>query len=175
MIQHKKGDLIVETWNPSISTIIAHVVNDKGLMGAGFAKQLKDYYPDVYARYRDFCRSKLIAHGNNLYCMSFRSANITVANMFAQFGLYNRITNPVPLCEVSLRSCIKALFSRAVQDGVKEIHMPKVGSGLVKGNWSRIFKIIEEEHAECLVRFSIDLNVSIWELENQMNGIYREE
>ena len=51
MLSYRTGDLIK---NVTQGTIL-HSCNSHGVMGAGFARQLKETYPKNYEVYRDWC------------------------------------------------------------------------------------------------------------------------
>lgn len=50
-------------WHTDCEAIVI-TVNCEGAMGAGLARQCRDRYPDVYARYRAQCRKGLWRPGN---------------------------------------------------------------------------------------------------------------
>ena len=50
MIKYEKGDLLTNVKDPNV--FIAHGCNCRGVMGSGFALQVKMMYPKVYETYR---------------------------------------------------------------------------------------------------------------------------
>lgn len=47
----------------SESNYLAHGVNCQGAMGAGIAKQFREYFPDNYREYRRLCDDKILQPG----------------------------------------------------------------------------------------------------------------
>ena len=52
MVEYVKGNLFDEP-----QEIIVHGCNARGVMGAGFAKDLKEKYPENYKEYRKYCNN----------------------------------------------------------------------------------------------------------------------
>lgn len=116
--------------NPdSKGVIIAHVCNDAGLFGAGFAYAIAKKYPVVKNQYADQYQRYLL--GQNQYVPILN--NLVVCNMFAQKGVRSHL-NPVPLQYGKLINCLTYLYCEAKEKNF-EIHMPKIGSGLAGGDW----------------------------------------
>ena len=61
--------------------------------------------------------------------------------MVAQHGYVSR-ANPVAIRYDALAQCLSKLAGRIEQATI--IHMPRIGSGLVGGNWERIEPLLEE-------------------------------
>lgn len=118
------------------SGVIAHIVNDQGLWGLGFTAALDarvGHGPRAaYLRWHD---KKLVSDppfvvGYNQVC---HVGDGLVVNMLAQLGVGTR------QCRVHYT----ALGGCLVRLGVfREVHMPKIGTGLGGGNWALIAEII---------------------------------
>lgn len=121
--------------------IVPHIVNTFGAWGAGFVLAVSRRWPHVEAAYRDWAKRR-IALPFELGCTQFvpTENGVTVANMLAQQGLCSP-SNPVPLRYDALEACLFAVAELAVELGA-EVHMPKVGCGLARGDWSRVEAII---------------------------------
>jgi len=52
MVKYKYGDLLANV--KDLKVFIAHGCNCKGVMGSGFALQVKTMYPKAYEQYRSF-------------------------------------------------------------------------------------------------------------------------
>ena len=120
--------------------IIAHVANNSGGWGRGFVLELSKKWPDPEALFRLNWRTNL---DMSLGCCQFITVedDIQVCNMVAQDGYYDRLKNPVPLNYLALETCLTELYEWAQEQG-DSIHMPKIGAGLARGDWSKIAEII---------------------------------
>lgn len=140
--------------------VVCHQVNCKGVMGAGIAKEIRLYYPEVYKEYRRYCDSiteeKLLGK-----CLLVKvRENLYVANLFGQKGYgreqrytdYNAIENAFKNLSVMLTE--KNLVHA-------EIRIPyKIGCGLAGGDWNIVEKTI------CSTLIKNKLNVTAWRLIN---------
>lgn len=133
--------------------IIAHVVNDIGKFGKGFALALARRFPECRDDYIDWHHS-----GENFALgrvqIYHESPYIKVAHMIAQRGLVGR-SNPVPLKYDALEKCLKSLAIYADEvneDGGKaSVHMPKIGCGLGGGDFNKVTEIIDKVFANSTV------------------------
>jgi len=66
--------------------------------------------------------------------------DLTVANMIAQTSP----RDPIPIRYDALRKSLRGVADHALEQGAS-IHMPKIGTGLSRGNWDQIMEIILEE------------------------------
>ena len=128
-----------------VPTLLAHVVNNRGLWGAGFVLAISRRWPEIKRYYDKRCKyyeerpEELLG---SIQCVD-AAQDITVVNMFAMAGVYHSRYNPTPLQTDSLFRCLKALRRKAETDGYRVIQMPKIGAGLARGDWSTILKIIK--------------------------------
>ncbi len=114
--------------------VLVHVANCFHVMGAGFAKSLREIYPEVYAvdlKTKKGSRRKL---GTISICKP--NKELTIVNMYAQFQYGGDTPH---LNNDALRDCLREVRSKFKG---KRIGMPKIGSGLANGNWEIIKKII---------------------------------
>jgi O-acetyl-ADP-ribose deacetylase (regulator of RNase III) len=116
--------------------VICHICNDAGAWGKGFVVALSKRWRSPETGYRAIRRHVLGA-------VDFFSveSDIIVANMIAQRGLPSR-QNPEPLDCEELRRCLIKVGDFA-HDRAASIHMPKIGSGLARGDWSEISRVID--------------------------------
>jgi len=152
MITYRKGNLLEELKETRESTLICHVCNNLGIMGKGFAQELKEHYPSVAAGFK---KAKLSTIPSVYYRMSDTNANIHISNMVCMTGLYNKWNNPTPLNYKALEACLKNSL-RYAQDIKAQIHMPKIGTGFARGNWESIKFILDDVLAET--------DITVWEL-----------
>lgn len=139
MIKYRKGDCLQDSEEPRI---LAHIVNNKGGFGKGFAFAVAKKYPIVKEKYKDWYATSLRNshhfHLGNISAVRV-NAHLTFINMLAQDG-YKSILNPVPLDYKALELCLKNL--NAYNKDRIPIWMPKIGAGLGGGNWERIETLI---------------------------------
>lgn len=134
MIHYARGDLI-----KSVKTgTILHQVNAYGVMGAGFARQLRETYPDVFKTYSNYCADFAIDPGRLLGdCLVTKTGNLTVINAFGQIGTGGR--------KATSYDALDRIFHNIYSNDdphTDHIHMPAIGSGLGGGNWKVIEQII---------------------------------
>lgn len=127
--------------NKDILTVITHVVNDINVWGAGFVLALSKRWAEPKKEYHRLC--SLIDEKVLLGTSQFVKVeeNTYVCNMFAMNGVASK-QNHTPLCMASLAKCLMAVKLKAEKDNFKLIQMPKIGSGLARGNWNDILKLI---------------------------------
>lgn len=118
---------------------ILHQTNCKGVMGAGLALQIRNKYPDVYAKYRILCKEE----GTNLLgCIEVESPNAggpKIVNIFAQddYNSTHRCT--------SYDALEQALSKAADIFSGRTVAVPyKMSCGLAGGNWEIVKVIIQE-------------------------------
>jgi len=137
----------VRAGNNGSSVIVPHVCNNIDLFGAGFAAEISQHYPIVKENYHLLGKSFL---KNNLGYVQFVEVlsdakyghKLVFANMIAQNGTFNKISNPRPLNYLALTNSMVAVSRYISQNSIQftdhqkfQIHAPKFGSGLAGGNW----------------------------------------
>ena len=150
MIQILSGNLF-----DTNAQIICHQCNRQGVMGSGVAAEVKRRYPEVFKEYCSFLKKPYVNLGSVLVvdCNEKRA----IANLIAQdkYGWGKQFTN-----YEALHQCLRDL-----KEIVNDIYGGKVckiafpyGMGSVRGggDWSTVYKIIEEELG--------DYDVEIWKL-----------
>ena len=118
--------------------IIAHVCNDVGGFGSGFALCVKNKWPKVCNEYKGHHALKHFELGEVQFIDV--SDSIIVANMIAQHG-YSKPGRPA-IRYAYLEDCLFKVARRA-EDLKATIHMPKIASGLAGGKWNLIEPIIK--------------------------------
>lgn len=137
MIIYIKGDATYP--DTSGNKIIAHVCNDIGAWGRGFVLALSKRWKAPEEAYKSLFKGLRVARGTVQYVQV--EGDIEVANMVAMEGLYHSEKNPNPLKMPALIICLEDLYEQASLKAAT-IHMPKIGSGLAKGNWSEIEEVL---------------------------------
>lgn len=112
--------------------VIAHGCNTLGVMGAGFAKQVKDRYPAAFREYKRAERDSGLRLGE----VSFARVGpkLWIANVLTQSRIYG--AKGEVLADMD---AIEAGFQRvgefAARQGVA-VEMPLIGCGLAGGDWA---------------------------------------
>lgn len=124
--------------------LIAHVVNDIGAWGAGFAKALSVRSPKPKKVYREWHAepSRILPFELGRTQITRIADDTLVMNMLAQSGLRSR-SNPRPLRYDALALCLRDLAGMA---GIKRssVHMPRIGCGLAGGTWDVVEPLIAD-------------------------------
>lgn len=137
--------------------VIAHGCNAQGVMGSGFAKELKEHFPESYNQYHKYCTRFSTLHKEILLgTVSWCHENDTyIANCITQknygqdgkrYASYDAIYDS--LTEVKRLMLFNNLTS---------ISMPMIGCGLGGCNRKIVMSIMEEI-------FYREFNVQIYEL-----------
>ena len=121
--------------------IIAHVVNDVGAFGRGFALAVAQRWPSAELAYRCWYRSHQLALGRVLVAQV--DSGVWVAHMCAQSGLRGP-GNAVPLQIDALTVCLSKLLGIA-RERVASVTMPRIGCGLSGASWEAVGPIVERE------------------------------
>lgn len=125
--------------------IIVHGCNAQGRMGSGFAKELRDRFPEAYGVYMQHHKNYGLTLGTNVpYIVS---KNLVIVNAITQeFYGYD---GGKYVSYDAISSCFEHINSMVVElqaDGTEvSVHFPLIGAGLAGGNWKIIETIIEEE------------------------------
>jgi len=123
--------------------VIGHGCNCFHSFGAGFAKAVKEEFPEAYmadkrSRYGD--RGKLGTFTKYDYDTQIFSPNaLTILNLYTQFKY---TSTEVDVEYGALRRCMKAV--KKTYSG-KIIGFPLIGAGLAGGDWNIISQIIDDE------------------------------
>ena len=115
---------------------IIHGCNSKGVMGAGVAKAIRNWYPKAYQDYDDAYNSNGLRLGDII--VSIQPDDRVIHNAITQQD-YGRRDDRVYVSYWA----IAEVFRKINSWGVKEIALPKIGSGLANGDWNVISAIIE--------------------------------
>jgi O-acetyl-ADP-ribose deacetylase (regulator of RNase III) len=143
--------------------VIAHVCNNLGMWGAGFAKTFKQRYPKAFTEFSQWFTtekkkgSSLLGMSQLVTLVENNGASLYACNMVAQAGLYSK-SNQHPLQYDSLQHCLTAL-ERFCKHSNATVYMPKIGSGLARGDWGYICDLIVNNLS---IR---DIAVSIFEVD----------
>lgn len=134
MIKYKLGNLF--DYAEKNRCIIAHIANNRGVMGSGFVIPLAQKYPLAKA---DYLSLKTYELGETQFVLE---KGVIVANMIAQNGFISP-DNPQP-CDLSaLCGCLLDVLDLAYYLRVP-VYLPRVGAGLGGAKWEDVEKVIKE-------------------------------
>lgn len=149
MIHYLKGDATEPLVEEGIR-VIAHVCNDEGKWGAGFSGAVSAKWKDPEKHYRSRYRYARHSVVGGAVQWVFIHPYLAVTNMIAQKGVRSPLF-PKPIRYDWLEECLsnlaegcRALEARkSIPNRELSIHMPKIGTGLAGGEWSKIEPLIE--------------------------------
>lgn len=134
-----EGDLLKEVK----TGIIVHGCNAQGVMGGGFAYQVKKMYPEVFKTYNAWCLRYMDVTEHMLGMVQNVEVNRStfyIANAITQdqYGTNCRHVNYEAVAQ-----CFAAVANTARLTEL-HVHYPLIGAGLAGGNWNIISVIIDE-------------------------------
>lgn len=131
-IEYKRGDIFLSPHN-----FILHGCNSKGVMGAGFALQVKKKYPYAYEEYRRIFETRAMGLGEIqiVKCRDRSIINAITQNNYGRAKIRYASYDAIALAMATVE---ETLYGETVA-------MPKIGAGLAGGDWNVIEAIIESE------------------------------
>ncbi|VWC50993.1 hypothetical protein BLA17378_00795 [Burkholderia aenigmatica] len=152
-IIYKAGDAVVPQQN---STLIAHVVNNRGKWGRGFEISLGEKYAVARDSYLDmFLEGQWPPLGMVQFLSVDGGRRIYVANMVSQDGIYeNDVIDAQCISRPDLRNCLTQVCEFALLNRLS-VQMPMIGAGLGGGNWD----VISDEIAEIFSYYKLTCTV----------------
>lgn len=150
MKYHKVGDLLAEV----TEGIIVHGCNAQGVMGGGFALQVKNRYPKAFEGYlRTLDKHKKNGCPSCLGSVSLVrvTPDLYIANAITQnfYGTEKRHADYEAIARAF--EVISEYHYFGSNSEIKDIpiHYPMIGAGLAGGNWTIISTIIDETLKGC--------------------------
>jgi len=122
--------------------MIVHGCNAQGVMGAGVADQIRRKYPYAHRVYHDAYTAAGLVLGEVIYAV-FDTGNLIIANAITQ-QFFGQCSNRVYVDYHAVRKCMRSVAGVAKQHSM-QVHFPKIGAGLARGDWSILSTIIDEE------------------------------
>lgn len=149
-IEYRVGDLLEILPSKSSDNnliVVAHIVNNVGAFGKGFAGGIAEKFSYATNRYRECWRAYDL--GDNQYIwtppiIDKTYNDVIICNMFAQEGLPSQ-NNRHPLRLDALVSCLVELakYCREAEDDAEiQVWMPRIGTGYGGGSWDLIEPMI---------------------------------
>jgi O-acetyl-ADP-ribose deacetylase (regulator of RNase III) len=120
--------------------IVAHVCNDVGGYGSGFAGAVAKKWPEVRLAYKTW-HAKGDGFALGMVQLVKLPDDIIVANMIAQHG-YSSPSWPA-IQYPALHMCLSKVAKR-VKELSASIHCPRLGAGLAGGEWHIIESILSD-------------------------------
>ena len=158
MITYLEGDVCSPQKETGLR-VIAQVVNDIGVMGAGVAKAIYTKWPVVKEQYLKWSKLEDNFDCGNIQIVPVEK-DIYVCNMIGQNGIKGP-DNPTPINYSNLTDCLRELnlwienyqsgrfyMGSNFKDPEVSIHIPFIGAGLAGGDWDKIEDLIEHNWDE---------------------------
>lgn len=152
-----KGDLFTSVQmmldaTPSgvkVKHYIIHGCNAQGVMGSGFAKAIRQHYPEAYEYYRQIYEGVGLTLGQAvvLDCSIGLDSGVKVANLITQ-EFYGRTPNKTYVSYSAIEQALEDMMEFVYFDTAfgydVHLHYPKIGAGLGGGDWGKIEAIIDK-------------------------------
>lgn len=138
MVNYKIGNLL-----DAEVDAIAHCCNCYNSMKSGIAPKIKNRWPEVYTadcETKRADRSKLGTFSKAVV----EGGDLTVYNLYAQFGFWLRGTGGRDLDYNALFDALDKMADDVIENGGKSVGLPLIGCGLAGGKWSVVEAMIEE-------------------------------
>jgi O-acetyl-ADP-ribose deacetylase (regulator of RNase III) len=139
-LKYLKGDATKP--RGSGTRVIAQLVNDKALSwGRGFAAAVAKKWPKSQRRFTEWVLTRKSEFRLGAVYAFEVEPGLHIASLVAQHG-YG--PSPTPRIRyAALEACLEELRAKANQLGAS-VHMPRIGSGEARGNWSLVAAMIDE-------------------------------
>jgi len=126
------------------SKLIAHVVNDTtpNWGGNGFAPHLRERFPQVQEAFQAWAAEKDTLHLGNSHLVE-AEPDLHVCSMVAQHR-YGKGASAIPLRYGALETCLETVSDAAATLGAS-VHMPMIGAGQAKGDWTVIEEMVSRQ------------------------------
>lgn len=145
MIQEHYGNLFERFSTidapPNSLHIIVHGCNAQGKMGSGFAKELRERYPEAYNEYMKHISSFGVENALSTISYAAINDNLIIANAITQ--QYYGYDGKKYVSYDAIDESFKNLNNFCDCDRIVHVHFPKIGADLGGGNWNVIKEIID--------------------------------
>ena len=130
MIKYVHGNIF-----ESDAQTIVNPINCIGAMGAGLARQFRDRYPDMYAKYRRFCLDDLIKPGR---LMLYKAEDFWILNFPTKFNWRE------PSHMSYIEDGLKKFAETYEQKGITSVAFTRLGCGLGGLDWNQVRPLMEK-------------------------------
>lgn len=142
-IIYKKGDLFAALSDKK-NIIVPHVCNVHGVMGSGFAKTVREKYPETNKDYINYCKDY------NMHNIDFYIPDTLFT--IEDFGMFGNMICQTGLSGSGVRNatypdliiCMRGVLYEWRDRQEYEIYAPKFGAGLCGMNWDFIEELIKD-------------------------------
>lgn len=177
-VETKQGDATSPTPSGDRGVIIAHLVNRKGLWGAGFVLALDNLSAVPKAAYlglaQDYGGTGRSGYGANIPLGTTQLVEVKhglfVINMVAQKTTQTMSDDPCLVDYNALETCLWKVFQRALMMR-SDVHLPEgMGSGLAGGDKHVIIAMINtvaKRLKDQNTAMSETLNITLWEFDDK--------
>jgi len=145
--------------------VIVQIVNDQALTwGAGFAKAVRQTWPEQQTTFSDWMRTSKRRLGDVM--ISKIDSSLSLASLIAQHGY-----GPSPRPRIRYRAlaeCLEQVAGFAKQHNAT-VHMPRIGSGESGGSWEIVSEIIDE------IICAKEINVMVYDLPNAKSSAPKQQ
>lgn len=137
MLKEIRGDLFNFLPQRSQHTLIMHGCNAIGVMGAGFARQIKNRYPEAFIEY-EIATRKIGSGTGDVYFKQINSRSLTIANAITQHS-------PGPCAKLELiEECLKVVERYSEGNNIERFMAPRIGCGIGGLDWKDVKPLFEQ-------------------------------
>lgn len=131
----KEGDLFASVEEG----FIVHGCNAQGVMGSGFAKLVRAYYPEAYETY--IAQKPYYILGEVIPAVV--APNLVIVNAITQeFYGTDKVHADYDAIAQAMKGTIHLVGTNMIQ--CRDVHMPLIGGGLAGGDKERIIQIMRD-------------------------------
>lgn len=128
--------------------VVVNTVNCVGVMGAGLAKQFKEYYPDMYDVYREYCREGSLKAGDIYPWWCEYNPPIFIINAATKY--HWKSNSSYEIVEMCLDNIMKFIEHKP---NIKTISIPPLGASLGGLSKDRVYDMVKEKFED--LRFTV--------------------
>ena len=155
-LTHRTGNLFHQRDLPAW----AHGVNCAGAMGRGIAVPFKAFFPEMFDEYQERCRLKVLNPGD-VFAWQPTASELDHAGHQLVRVVYNLATQAswrAPATHPAIAKSVEAMIIMAAHEKVRQIGMPRVGSGLGGLHWPDVHATIARV---CGAHMDLDVEIVV--------------
>lgn len=158
MIHYKVGNLL-----DSEAEALVNTVNTVGVMGKGIALQFKNMFPNNFKLYSIACKNKDLKIGKLLVHKeeTLLSGNKVIINFPTKTDW--RLPSEYEYIELGLKELVNVI----IENKIKSIAIPPLGSGNGGLDWHKVKPILEEYLK------NLDCDIYIYEPNNSIHEVFK--
>ena len=142
-------------------------VNTVSVMGKGLASRAKYQFPDLYVKYQDLCKSKILNMGKPYlykreesldFVLADESEKLTNLNLQTWFLLFPTKTDWRKIADSrGIEEGLKWLVAHYEKEGIKSLAIPALGCGLGWLSWGSVGPMLCKHLAKLKIRVNLYL------------------